>query len=147
MSEHADIFISNIERETNNNNYYRKVVYTSQNQQVVLMSIKPGEDIEYEIHPNNDQFIRVEKGQGLLLVGPKKESKYKLSDGSAVVIPANTWHQVINTSDKIDLKLYTIYSPPHHPHDKVDVSRPRDTNCASTNNIQLGGRPKRNQMY
>jgi mannose-6-phosphate isomerase-like protein (cupin superfamily) len=129
MSEHADIFITNIETETIHNDFYRKVLYTSQNQQIVVMSIKPKEDIEYEIHPDNDQFIRIEKGTGILLIGPKKESQYKLSDGVSVIIPKGTWHQVINTSDVDMLKLYTIYSPPHHPHDKVDVTRPKSDQC------------------
>jgi mannose-6-phosphate isomerase-like protein (cupin superfamily) len=121
-----EIFIDNIEKTTIENNYYRKVLYTSptNKQQLVVMSIKAGEDIPYEIHNENDQFIRIEKGSGVLLVGPNKKS-YVLHDGSAFIIPANTWHQVINNSNDV-LKLYTIYSPAHHPHDRIDVERPAD---------------------
>jgi mannose-6-phosphate isomerase-like protein (cupin superfamily) len=124
MGEHANIFIANIEKDTIQNKFYRKVLYTTNLQQMVLMSVKPKEDISFEIHSNNDQFIRIEKGLGILYIGPKKESSYKLSDGVAVTIPANTWHQIVNTSDTDDLKLYTIYSPPHYPPDKIDINRP-----------------------
>jgi len=121
----ANIFITNIENETINNKFYRKVLFTSKYQQLVLMSIKPGQDIDYEIHNDNDQFIRVEKGCGVLLIGPKKETKFKLFDGVSVTIPAGTWHQIINTCDE-DLKLYTIYSPPHHPKNRIDIDKPLD---------------------
>jgi len=124
MASHTDIFIANIDKETIQNKFFRKVLYTTERQQIVLMSIKPQEDIPFEIHPNNDQFIRIEKGSGVLYIGPKKESNYELSDGVAMIIPAGTWHQVINTSNTDDLKLYTIYSPPHHPPDTVDINRP-----------------------
>lgn len=125
MADYSNIYITNIENETVKNKFFRHVLFTSGNQQLVVMSIKPKEDIPFEIHPNNDQFIRIEKGQGTLLVGPEKKSKYDLSDGIAFIIPANTWHQVINNSETEDLKLYTLYSPPHHPSGKIDVNRPQ----------------------
>ena len=125
MMQHADIFITNIEKDTIQNKFYRKVVYTTDRQQIVLMSIKPKEDVEFEIHPDNDQFIRIEKGSGILYVGPKKESRYELTDGVATIIPAGTWHQIVNTSSTDDLKLYTIYAPPHHPRDEVQIDRPK----------------------
>lgn len=140
MENHANIFISNIEEETLRNSYYRKVLYTSAHQQIVVQSIKPKSDIEFEIHNDNDQFIRVEKGTGLLLVGPNKESKYELKDGVATIIPAGTWHQVVNTSDTQPLNLYTIYSPPHHPKDKIDMERPDSCkNENKTKTDQFGG--------
>jgi len=76
-------YVTNIEQDTLANEFYRDVVFTSVNQQLVLMSIKPGDDIDFEVHPDNDQFIRIEKGQGKLLIGPKKESSYDLTDGTS----------------------------------------------------------------
>jgi len=133
MAEHGNVFITNIEKETIENNFYRKVLFTTDNQQLVLMSIKPKDDIPYEIHPENDQFVRIEKGKGLLLAGPNKESKYELFDGVSVTIPANTWHQIINTSESDRLKLYTIYSPPHHPRGTIEMEKPKqcDNNPAN----------------
>lgn len=124
MENHADIFILNIENDTVVNNYYRRVLYTSQHMQLVIQTIKPKSDINFEVHPDNDQFIRVEKGIGMLLVGRNKESKYMLKDGVAMIIPAGTWHQVLNTSSTENLHLYTIYTPPHHPRDTVEKDRP-----------------------
>ena len=126
------IFFENIETLTLNNTNYRKVLYTSTNQQIVIMSIDSGSDIEFEIHPDNDQFIRIESGTGILLVGKNRDSKYKLYDGVAFVIPKNTWHQVINNSSS-PLKLYTIYSPPHHKDGKIDVVRPPSDEISTHN--------------
>ncbi len=136
--EHTNLFVTNIEKETLDNNFYRKVLFTTDHQQLVLMNIKPNEDIEFEHHPNNDQFIRIEKGSGYLLIGPKKEFKYQLSDGISATIPAGTWHQVINTSNTEPLKLYTIYSPPNHPRGLVQADRPKS--CEKKN--QDGGYKK-----
>lgn len=118
------VFVINIEADTLKNTYFRKVISTTQHQQLVLMSIEPSDSIEFEIHPDNDQFIRVEKGVGTALIGENKSEKYSLMDGSIIVIPAGTWHQIINASNTEQLKLYTIYSPPHHPKDKIDVTNP-----------------------
>jgi len=120
----SGVFVTNIEEDTLNNKYFRKVLFTAKNQQVVIMSIKPSEDIPFEIHPDNDQFIRVEKGKCVALIGKNRDEKYDLQDGSIIVIPAGTWHQIINKSLTDELKLYTIYSPPHHPPNKIDVNRP-----------------------
>lgn len=120
----SGIFITNIETDTINNTNYRQVLFTAQNQQLVVQSVKPRDDIPYEIHPENDQFIRVEHGVGKLVIGPNKEYTYDLSDGTAVVIPAGTWHQIINVSDTDDLKLYTIYSPKHLPEKLIEVTKP-----------------------
>lgn len=104
-------FFTNIEKETLENGNYRKVLYTSKHSQLVLMSLKPGEEIGMEVHPDNDQFFRIEKGRGKCIIDG---NEYELSDGVAVVVPAGAKHNVINTSDIDELKLYTIYSPAHH---------------------------------
>jgi len=104
-------FNSNIEKDTLENNNFRKVLYSSKHSQLVLMSLKPNEDIGMEVHPDNDQFFRVEKGQGKCVIDG---NEYALQDGSAIVVPAGAEHNVINVSASEDLKLYTIYSPAHH---------------------------------
>lgn len=101
----------NIEKLTEENRNFRHVLYTGTNSQLVLMSLKPGEDIGMEIHESNDQFFRFEKGEGEVIIN---ETKYEVADGDAVVVPAGAEHNVINVSDTEDLKLYTIYSPTHH---------------------------------
>lgn len=104
-------FFSNIEKETLENNNFRKVLYTGKHSQLVLMSLKPLEDIGMEIHNDNDQFFRFEKGQGKCIIDG---NEYILEDGVAIVVPAGAEHNIINTSETEDLKLYTIYSPAHH---------------------------------
>jgi mannose-6-phosphate isomerase-like protein (cupin superfamily) len=101
----------NIEKETLENNNFRKVLYTSKNSQLVLMSLKPKEEIGMEVHKENDQFFRFEKGQGKVIIDG---NEYEVRDGSAIVVPQGAQHNVINTSETEDLKFYTIYSPPHH---------------------------------
>jgi mannose-6-phosphate isomerase-like protein (cupin superfamily) len=104
-------FKSNIEKDTIKNKNFRKVLYSSAYSQLVLMSLKPKEEIGAETHPENDQFIRFEGGKGRVEIDG---NKYTVKDGDAVVIPAGARHNVINTSATEDLKIYTIYSPPHH---------------------------------
>lgn len=104
----------NIEQATLNNNNFRQVLYTAKNSQLVLMSLKPGEEIGEEIH-TLDQFIRIEKGVGMAVLDGVE---HDLSDNFAVVIPAGTKHNIINISETEDMKLYTIYAPPEH-QDKV----------------------------
>ncbi len=102
---------SNIEKETLKNKNFRKVLYTSAYSQLVLMSLKPKEEIGAETHEENDQFVRFEGGRGRVEID---DNKYTVKDGDAVVIPAGARHNVINTSATDELKIYTIYSPPHH---------------------------------
>lgn len=102
---------SNIEKDTVKNNNFRKVLYTASQCQLVLMSLKPKEEIGVEVHPDNDQFFRFEAGRGRVEIDG---NKYTVKDGDAVVIPAGAKHNVINTSATEELKMYTIYSPPHH---------------------------------
>lgn len=104
-------FNANIEKETLENDNFRKVLYTSKHSQLVLMSLKPGEEIGMEVHNENDQFFRIEAGEGKCIIDG---NEYELKDGSAVVVPVGAEHNVINTSETEDLKLYTIYSPAHH---------------------------------
>ena len=104
-------FYSNIEQDSINNSNFRKVLYTGKNSQLVLMSLKPKEDIGSEVHQDNDQFFRCEQGQGLCVIDG---NEYQITDGTAIVVPAGAEHNIINTSESEDLKLYTIYSPAHH---------------------------------
>lgn len=104
-------YSDNIEKLTLENADFRKVLYTAKNSQLVLMSLKPKEEIGMEVHNENDQFFRIEKGEGKCTIDG---NEYDLADGSAIVVPSGSQHNVINTSDSEDLKLYTIYSPAHH---------------------------------
>jgi len=104
-------FFAHIEQDTLENNNFRKVLYSSVFSQLVLMSLKPKQDIGLEIHPDNDQFFRFESGEGLCIIDGHE---YRVQDGSAIIVPAGAEHNIINTSETKDLKLYTIYSPAHH---------------------------------
>lgn len=113
-------FSANIEKETIENHNFRKVLYTGKNSQLVLMSLKPGEEIGMETHEKNDQFFRCEEGEGKCVIDG---NEYELEDGSAIVVPAGAEHNIINTSQDEDLKLYTIYSPPHHKDGIVKATK------------------------
>lgn len=108
-------FVADIEEETLKNTNFRKVLYTGKFSQLVLMRLKPGEEIGEEVHDDVDQFFRFEEGQGVVEIDGKT---HNVTDGSAVVVPSGARHNVINTGAMTDLKLYTIYSPPEH-QDKV----------------------------
>lgn len=104
-------YVGNIEEATLNNPNFRQVVFTGPHSQLVLMSLSPNEDIGTEVHPGVDQFFRVEKGEGKVVMNGEEQL---IKDGSAIVIPAGTEHNIINTSTDLPLKLYTIYTPPQH---------------------------------
>jgi len=104
-------FSTNIEKETLENENFRKVLYTAKHCQLVLMSLRPREEIGMETHTDNDQFFRFEKGQGKCIID---DNEYLVSDGFAIIVPAGAQHNVINMSTTEDLKLYTIYSPANH---------------------------------
>ena len=104
-------FSTNIEKETLDNENFRKVLYTAKHCQLVLMSLRPREEIGMETHTDNDQFFRFEKGQGKCIID---DNEYLVSDGFAIIVPAGAQHNVINMSTTEDLKLYTIYSPANH---------------------------------
>jgi len=100
-----------IEQDTLANDNFRQVLYTGKHSQLVLMSLRPGEEIGMEVHPDNDQFFRFEQGEGKVIIDGHE---YQVSDGVAIIVPAGAEHNVINSSASEDLKLYTIYSPAHH---------------------------------
>jgi mannose-6-phosphate isomerase-like protein (cupin superfamily) len=104
-------YLQNIETITLKNEHFRQVLYTSQHLQLVVMSLKPNESIGMETHAVTDQFLRIEVGEGKVIMNGEEKS---VSAGDAFVVPAGTEHNVINTSTKNPLKLYTIYAPPHH---------------------------------
>jgi len=104
-------FSGDIEKDTLRNKEFRKVLYTGKHCQLVLMSVPPKEELGLEIHPENDQFFRFEQGEGKCIIDG---NEYTLRDGVAIVVPAGAKHNVINTSSSKELKLYTLYSPPHH---------------------------------
>lgn len=117
--------VINIDEATKLNNTFRTAIWTGENLQVTLMSIKPGEDIGLEIHPEVDQFIRIEEGQGIVKIGETKNNlNYQkwVYDDFAIMIPAGKWHNIINTGMK-PLKLYTIYAPPEHPRGTVHATK------------------------
>ena len=104
-------FSGDIESMTLSNDNFRRVLYTGSHCQLVLMSLRPGEEIGLEVHEDNDQFFRFEAGEGRVVIDG---NEYSVTDGTAVVVPAGARHNVINTSASLDLRMYTIYSPPHH---------------------------------
>jgi len=113
-------FSGNIEQLTLDNTNFRQVLYTSQHGQLVVMSLRPGEEIGVETHTENDQFFRFEAGEGLVRIDG---NEYPVHDGSAIIVPSGAEHNVINTSDSTDLKLYTLYMPPHHKDGIVRATR------------------------
>lgn len=114
-------YVGHIEKQTLKNNYFRQVIFTGKNAQLVLMCLKPGEEIGNEVHPNVDQFFRIEQGKARFVLNNKE--KHDVKDADAVIVPAGTWHNVINTSKKDKLKLYTVYSPPNHPPKTVHKTK------------------------
>ncbi|OGZ18625.1 MAG: cupin [Candidatus Nealsonbacteria bacterium RBG_13_42_11] len=112
-------YVTNIEKDSLENSNFRQVLYTAKNSQLVLMSLKPGEEIGMEMH-TLDQFFRVEQGEGKAILDGVE---HKIEDGSAIVIPAGTNHNIINTSSDKEMKLYTIYSPPEHKDGVVRATK------------------------
>ncbi len=121
----SETFVVNINKAVKQNNTYRTALWTGKHLQVTLMSINVGEDIGLEIHPNVDQFLRIEQGQGIVQMGKSKDNlnfQRNAYDDFAIMIPAGTWHNVTNTGN-IPLKLYSIYAPPNHPFGTVHVTK------------------------
>ena len=112
-------YVTNLEKESLANENFRKVLYTAKNCQLVVMSLKPGEDIGMEVH-HLDQFIRVEAGVGKAILNGVE---YALEDGFAVVVPAGAEHDIVNTSTDKEMKLYTVYAPPNHVDGKIHVTK------------------------
>ncbi|MBU6310873.1 cupin domain-containing protein [Patescibacteria group bacterium] len=103
-------YVGNIEQETASNPHFRRVLYTAHNQQLVVMTLAEGEEIGEEVHPENDQFIRIEAGEGAAILNGERHA---ITDGYVVIIPAGLRHNIVNVGAG-PLKLYTLYSPPHH---------------------------------
>ncbi|XOQ14965.1 MAG: Cupin-2 domain-containing protein [Shouchella clausii] len=118
-------FTLNISQASKNNNTYRTAIWTGEHLQVTLMSINVGDDIGLEIHPQTDQFFRIEQGQGLVQMGSSPNHltyQANVSDDSAIMVPAGTWHNVTNTGP-VPLILYSIYAPPHHPYGTIQETK------------------------
>jgi mannose-6-phosphate isomerase-like protein (cupin superfamily) len=113
-------FHQNIEQATLANTDFRRVLYTGKHSQLVLMCLAPAEEIGLETHPDNDQFFRFEQGHGKCLIDG---NEYLLENGSAIIVPAGTQHNIINTSTTETLKLYTLYSPAHHKDQIVRATK------------------------
>lgn len=109
-----------LEKATVENSDFRRVLYTGKGSQLVLMSLKPSEEIGLETHPENDQFFRFEKGRGKVIVN---DAEYEVEDGESVIVPMGAKHNVINLSDTEPLKFYTIYSPAHHEDGTVHKTK------------------------
>lgn len=118
-------FVVNINEASKHNNAFRTALWTGKYLQVTLMSINVGEDIGLEIHSDVDQFLRLEQGQGIVRMGNSPDNlnfERRVFDDSAIMIPAGTWHNLINTGNT-PLKLYSIYAPPNHPFGTVHVTK------------------------
>ncbi len=118
-------FVTDIENATVQNDTFRTALWTGTHLQITLMSINPGEDIGLEMHTELDQFIRIEEGRGIVMMGDNKDKldfQRNVSDDYIVVIPAGKWHNLINTGYK-PIKLYSIYAPPEHPHGTVHQTK------------------------
>lgn len=114
-------YVAPIEKETLDNSYFRRVLFTGKHAQLVVMCLQPGEEIGKEVHPGVDQFFRVEQGEAKFVFNEKEERLVR--DAEAVIVPAGTHHNVINVSSTTPLKLYTIYSPPNHPDGTVHETK------------------------
>ena len=113
-------YTGNIEEETLNNTFFRKVLFTGPHSQLVVMNLAPGEEIGEEVHDEVDQFLRFEEGDGIAIVNGAEQT---VADGDAVVVPAGCRHNIINTSDTKHLKLYTVYTPPNHADGTVHKTK------------------------
>jgi mannose-6-phosphate isomerase-like protein (cupin superfamily) len=114
-------FVGDIEKLTEKNNYFRQVLFTGKYTQLVVMCLQPGEEIGNEVHNTVDQFFRIEEGEAKFVFNGSEE--HKVHEDDAVIVPAGTFHNVINTSNDEKLKLYTLYSPPNHPDGTVHKTK------------------------
>jgi mannose-6-phosphate isomerase-like protein (cupin superfamily) len=114
-------YVGDIEKLTEKNKYFRQVLYTGKYAQLVVMCLLPGEEIGNEVHKTVDQFFRIEEGKAKFIFNDTEE--HLTHAGDAVIVPAGTFHNVINTSAKNPLKLYTIYSPPNHPDGTIHKTK------------------------
>ncbi len=114
-------YVGPIEKQTLKNEYFRQVLFTGKYAQLVVMCLQPGEEIGTEVHGNVDQFFRIEQGEAKFVFNGTEEHIVK--DAEAVIVPAGTFHNVINTSKTVALKLYTVYSPPNHPDGTIHKTK------------------------
>jgi mannose-6-phosphate isomerase-like protein (cupin superfamily) len=114
-------YIGPIEKQTLKNNYFREVLFTGKYCQLVVMCLQPAEEIGNEVHPKVDQFFRIEEGEAKFVFNGSEE--HLVQNGEAVVVPAGTFHNVINTSKTKHLRLYTVYSPPNHPDGTIHKTK------------------------
>jgi mannose-6-phosphate isomerase-like protein (cupin superfamily) len=119
--KHMTGFVGSIEKMTEKNHYFRQVVYTGKHTQLVLMCLQKGEEIGNEVHKKVDQFFRIEKGEAKFILNGSEE--HIAGEGDAVIVPAGTYHNIINNSKTRQLKLYTLYSPPNHPDGTVHKTK------------------------
>ena len=119
--EHMTEYVGAIEKQTLANTYFRHVLFTAKHSQLVVMCLRPGEDIGAEVHPNVDQFFRIEQGEATFIFN--ETEKHAVHEGDGVVVPAGTYHNVVNISKTEMLKLYTIYAPPNHPDGTVHKTK------------------------
>lgn len=127
-------FIINIDEATSQNYNFRVALWTGKHLQLTLMNINAGEDIGLEVHPNVDQFLRIEYGEGVAMMGPTKDNlcyQQSVSADDVILVPAGTWHNVVNTGC-YPLKLYSIYAPPQHPHGTIHRTK-KDAEEAENN--------------
>jgi len=119
-----DPFVANIKDNTHVNSNYRTTLWTGKNLQVTLMAIQPGYDIGLEVHNTTDQFLRIEEGKAMVYLGESKENlrSWEANNNDAVIVPAGTWHNLVNSGDG-PLKVCSIYAPPQHPHGTVQATR------------------------
>ena len=115
-------YVGSIEKDTMDNTFFRKVLFTAKNVQLVVMCLKPKEDIGNEVHDAVDQFFRIEQGEAKFIFNNGKE-EHVVKNGDAVIVTAGTWHNVVNNSEKDALKLYTLYSPPNHPDGRIQKTK------------------------
>ncbi len=118
-------FVFNITEATLNNPFFRRTVWTGSHLQLTLMCIPPSGEIGLEMHPNLDQFLRLEQGCGKVLMGCNQYNLYfqqEVADNYAIFIPAGTWHNLINTGEE-PIKLYSIYAPPQHPAGTIHCTK------------------------
>jgi mannose-6-phosphate isomerase-like protein (cupin superfamily) len=111
---------TNIEEDTLANTNFRKVLFTGKHTQLVIMSLKPGEEIGFEVHDDVDQFFRFEKGSGKVIID---DSEFEVHEDEVIIVPAGSRHNITNTSQNDDLKLYTLYSPPNHPDGTIHATK------------------------
>ncbi len=118
-------WINDIEKLTVENKTFRTVLYTGKHSQLTVMNLEPGEEIGNEVHPDHDQFLRIEQGKALVELSTNEaevEETYDASDDWAIIVPAGTWHNIINIGEK-DLRLYSVYSPAQHPEGTVHQTK------------------------